>query len=153
MIYLALVFIVVGVALFVAAPLFESTRGAGKARVDLERSRLEHERALAVQALRDLEFDHEMRKLSEQDWAELRRNLEERALRAMAELERLDKAADRRGARRTAVRVADGGPTQLQSAKFCPACGTPITLRAKFCAQCGAPLKFPDSRHDAISHG
>jgi hypothetical protein len=153
-IYLAVVFIVVGVALFVAAPLFERTRGAGKARVDLERSRLEHERALAVQALRDLEFDHEMRKLSEQDWAELRRNLEERALRAMAALEQLDKAAERRaaGARRT-VRVADGGQAQLQSAKFCPACGTPITLRAKFCAQCGAPLKFPDSRHDAISHG
>jgi NADH pyrophosphatase NudC (nudix superfamily) len=149
-IYLALFFIVVGVALFVAAPLFENARGGSKAQVDLERSRLEHERALAVQ-----EFDHEMRKLSEQDWAELKRSLEERALRAMAALEKLDKGAPERraSARKSPVRAADGVQTQVQTAKFCPGCGKPITLKTNFCAECGAPLKIPDTRHDALSHG
>src|SRR5260370_17314394 len=79
-----------GVALFVAAPLLEAARRGHAGETDPERGRLEHERALAIQALRELEFDREMRKLSEQDWAELRQRLEDRALRAMAALEKLD---------------------------------------------------------------
>jgi Double zinc ribbon len=152
-IYLALVFIVVGVALFVAAPLFESLRARGESNADAERSRLEHDRALAVQGLRDLEFDHEMRKLSEQDWTELKQNLEARALRAMAALEKLDKAASDRGAkaRRLPARIADapaGSPS-----KFCPDCGQPVTVKTNFCGNCGAALNFPEDQQDALSHG
>jgi zinc ribbon protein len=153
-IYLALVLIIVGVGLFVAAPLFENARGGARRRTDVERSRLEHERDLAVQGLRDLEFDHEMRKLSEQDWTELKRNLEARALRAMAALEKLDKAAtDRRGSiRKVPARIADTAPVPVQTAKFCPACGKPVAAKANFCGECGAVLGSPD-KHDALSHG
>src|SRR5690349_4871793 len=98
MIYLALVLIVIGVALFVAAPLFETARGAKRGSANSERARLEHEHALAVQALRELEFDREMRKLSDEDWAQLKGQLEARALRAMAALEKLDTEAAARGA-------------------------------------------------------
>jgi NADH pyrophosphatase NudC (nudix superfamily) len=152
-IYLALVLIVIGVALFVAAPLFESVRARGASNAISERSRLEHERALAVQGLRDLEFDHEMRKLSEQDWTELKQNLEARALRAMAALEKLDQTASDRGARapRRPVRIADapaGGPS-----KFCPDCGQPVAAKTNFCGNCGAPLNFPEDQQDALSHG
>ncbi len=153
MIYLALFLIVVGVALFVAAPLFETATAGGPGDADSERSRLEHERALAVQALRDLEFDHEMRKLSEQDWSELRQTLEARALRAMAALEKLDQAAADRGlrARKRPVRIADA-PTGGRP-RFCPECGQPLTAGANFCGQCGGALKFPENQQDARSHG
>jgi hypothetical protein len=109
MIYLATVLIVVGVALFVAAPLFEAPRPGRTGTVNVERSRWEHERALAVQALRELEFDREMRKLGEQDWAELKKQLEGRALGAMAALERLDRQAAPRtpsAGRRRVIRIA-----------------------------------------------
>ncbi len=142
MIYLALVLIVVGVALFVSAPLFETARGGRGAGADLERGRLEHERALAVQALRDLEFDREMRKLSDQDWAELKQQLEARALRAMAALEKLDKEAAMRGApaRKRPARIADAGIGAAPAGRFCPACGKPLAEKANFCGECGAPV-------------
>ena len=99
--YVAAILIVAAVALFVAAPLsggFPRRRGASIR--ELEHERLEHERGLAVQGLRELEFDHEMGKLDEGDYRELKRSLEERALGAMSAIGRL------RGAVRAAQRIA-----------------------------------------------
>jgi cytochrome c-type biogenesis protein CcmI len=155
-IYLALVLIVVGVALFVAAPLFESARRAREGAADIERSRLEHERALAVQALRELEFDREMHKLSDEDWAELKQELEARALRAMAALEKIDKEAAARGVpagRKRVARIGDTAPVGGQAIRFCPACGKPVAAKVKFCGECGAALTNPGNQHDALSHG
>ncbi|MFZ1119407.1 MAG: hypothetical protein WAN81_04170, partial [Candidatus Binataceae bacterium] len=89
MLYLAAVLIVASVALFVAAPLgggLLATRRAGRDAAEVER--LEHERALAMQGLRELEFDREMGKLSDADYAALREGLMARALGASAALER-----------------------------------------------------------------
>lgn len=145
MIYLAVVLIVVGVALFVAAPLFETARRAREDGADLERNRLEHERALAVQALRELEFDREMRKLSEEDWAELKQNLEARALRAMAALEKLDKESATRGvpaARKRVARIGDAATAGGPAVRFCPACGKPVAGKVNFCGECGGALSI-----------
>jgi hypothetical protein len=146
-IYLASVLIVVGVSLFVAAPLFDTVRRGRNRRVDSERGRLEHERALAVQALRELEFDREMRKLGEQDWAELKQQLEGRALRAMAALERLDKETAARtpsAGRRRVIRIAETAQGAAPAIKFCPTCGKPVTGKVNFCAQCGGALSVRD---------
>ena len=91
--YLAAILIVAAVALFVAAPLsggFPRRRGANSRELELER--LEHERGLAVQGLRELAFDHEMGKLDELDYRDLKRSLEDRALAAMSAVERIDGA-------------------------------------------------------------
>jgi zinc ribbon protein len=146
-IYLAAVLIVMGVALFVAAPLFEAARRRRDGEMDPERGRLEHERALAIQALRELEFDREMHKLSEQDWAELKQRLEDRALHAMAALEKLDRQDSAKTAaagRRRIARIADAAPAAGGGVRFCPACGKPVAAKVNFCAECGAPLTIAD---------
>ncbi|MGC1677382.1 MAG: hypothetical protein WA740_07590, partial [Candidatus Binataceae bacterium] len=92
MIYFAAAMIVAGVALFVAAPLAGGLLPSRRKRFDkdeLDAIRLEHERGLAVQALRDLEFDREMGKLSDADYEALRATLENRALGAMQSIEQL----------------------------------------------------------------
>jgi hypothetical protein len=82
--------IVAGVALFVAAPLGIGLVGArAKSKDELSAERYEHERGLAVQGLRELEFDREMGKLSDADYASMHRVLEDRALTAMATIENL----------------------------------------------------------------
>ena len=141
-IYFAAVLIVIGVALFVAAPLFETVRGRRINAGNLDRVRLEHEKALAIQALRELEFDREMRKLSEQDWAELKQTLEDRALRAMAALEQLDQGWAPKVAigRKRVTRIAEAGQGAVQAVRFCPACGKPVVNKANFCAECGCAL-------------
>ena len=87
--YIAAFLIVMGVALFVAAPLSGGLRRSAKrTREELERDHWEHEHALAVQGLRELEFDREMGKLSDADYESLRGSLQGRALQAMSAIER-----------------------------------------------------------------
>ncbi|MGC2276300.1 MAG: c-type cytochrome biogenesis protein CcmI [Candidatus Binatus sp.] len=96
MFILAAALIVAGVALFVAAPLGIGLVGArARSAGELQIDRHEHERALAVQGLRELEFDREMGKLSDADYDPMHKALEERALTAMAAVERIrDTAAN-----------------------------------------------------------
>ena len=90
MFILAAAMIVAGVALFVAAPLGIGLVGArAKSAGELQTERHEHERALAVQGLRELEFDREMGKLSDADYDSMHKALEDRALTAMAAIERI----------------------------------------------------------------
>jgi septal ring factor EnvC (AmiA/AmiB activator) len=159
--YLAAVLIVASVALFVAAPLGGGLLTARRAGGDsAERERLEHERALAMQGLRELEFDREMGKLSEADYAALREGLMARALGASAALERLHaaiapaapaaaaassiaSAAEAAAARPRLVKSAAGSATAAPAAPsrigFCPQCGAGAAA-GNFCGECGAPL-------------
>jgi len=90
MFILAAALIVAGVALFVAAPLGIGLVGArAKSAGEIQVERLEHERALAVQGLRELEFDREMGKLSDADYEPMHKALEDRALTAMAAVENI----------------------------------------------------------------
>jgi cytochrome c-type biogenesis protein CcmI len=87
--YIAAVLIIAGVALFVAAPLSGGLRGREtKVRQEIELDHWAHERALAVQGLRELEFDREMGKLSNTDYESLRASLEGRGLQAMTAVEK-----------------------------------------------------------------
>jgi hypothetical protein len=153
-IYLAAVLIVASVALFVAAPLgggLLARRRAGRDAVEAER--LEHERALAMQGLRELEFDHEMGKLAEADYAALREGLMARALGASAALQRLYTAApsvsisaasapEATGRRSRRVKYpptpgsAPAAPSRIRS---CAQCGVKAAA-GNFCCECGAPL-------------
>jgi len=93
---LAAALIVAGVALFVAAPLGIGLAGArAKSAGELQVERHEHERALAVQGLRELEFDREMGKLSDADYESMHKALEDRALTAMAAVETIRAAGDK----------------------------------------------------------
>jgi len=93
---LAAALIVAGVALFVAAPLGIGLAGArAKSAGELQVERHEHERALAVQGLNELEFDREMGKLSEADYESMHQTLEDRALTAMAAVEKIREQADK----------------------------------------------------------
>jgi hypothetical protein len=154
--YLAAVLIVASVALFVAAPLGGgalATRRAGRDAAEAER--LEHERALAMQGLRELEFDREMGKLSDADYASLHEGLMSRALGASAALERLHgtSAAPAQEAAAARPRLVKSGLTAAPAAgsasaaatapriRFCPQCGLEVAA-ANFCSECGAPLSL-----------
>jgi len=139
--YLAAFLIVAAVALFVAAPLTEGFL-RGRRSANLELIRLQHARELALQGLRELEFDHEMGKLDASDYNGLKANLENHALAAMRGLEQLSQST-----RPTLVRLASirsGGAPQPQSNprpfNFCPQCGSRVAAAHRFCPGCGTAL-------------
>jgi hypothetical protein len=140
--WFAAVLIIVAVALFIAAPLSDSALGDGDTDTDHELQQCKHQHALAVQALRDLEFDHAMGKLDDHDYRALRNKLENRALAAMS----------RPGAH---WQVSPGIPSRVEpisdmpfervparvvSVNFCPQCGTRSSVGQNFCANCGTAL-------------
>jgi hypothetical protein len=147
--YLAAAMIIAGVALFVAAPL-----GGGlfprrqRSLSEVDRERLEHERGLAVQGLRELEFDREMGKLSESDYGSLHATLEQRALTAMAALEKFrgDPARGKGLVRRIeSARAVVGAPRVApRGINFCPQCGARCRAGSRFCAECGVRLQSRD---------
>lgn len=132
--YVAAFLIVAAVALFVAAPLSEGFLRR-KRSADLEAMRLEHDRQLALQGLRELEFDNEMGKLEPADYLALKTNLENRALAAMRALER-----DARPRLVLAPSSRTAPDSAARRINFCPQCGDRAGAGYRFCPGCGTAV-------------
>jgi hypothetical protein len=128
------------------------------------RAALEREKMLALRAIKELEFDHQMGKIAPEDFKEMTARLRARAIRLMRQLdagagyrERIEKDLVKRlGAAsppelkaraytdsaepqaRAYVPSADAGPSS--DAKRCANCSTAHDPDAKFCKSCGQPL-------------
>ena len=79
--------LILGVAVFVAAPLFGPTEALGAPVDPGERERWERQKRQALAAIREAEMDHEMGKLTQGDLATMRARFEAQALEAIAALE------------------------------------------------------------------
>lgn len=96
-----------------------------------EREVLEQEKALVLRAIKDLEFDRGMKKVSDADYADMLERLRARALLLMQQLERIP--ATPPPAPRTEKARRSAGAA-------CTRCGTRNEPDAKFCKQCGERL-------------
>lgn len=167
-------FILVG--LFVGRPFFlprvEEASKLPSAPIDSmehQRSSLLAERDRLLTALQELDFDHRLGKIPEEDYPSQRAELLQRAagvLRGLDEIEgktaqpnaedRVERAV---AARRADARTAQAGaaapsaPDDLESlisarrsqrqektAGFCPRCGKPVQKSDLFCSRCGTTL-------------
>jgi len=100
------------------------------------RAALEREKLLALRAIKDLQFDVAMGKVSPADAAPMEARLRERAAAIMREL-------DGREAIRRRVEhdlAARSGQAQKSQGAACAACATVNDIDAKFCKGCGAKL-------------
>jgi hypothetical protein len=89
-IWIAALMLIGSVALFVAAPLTEVFAARGRTTNEgAEATALEHQRELALSAIRELDFDYATGKIAEADFRTIRERLEGRALEAMAGLDQL----------------------------------------------------------------
>jgi len=76
------------ISLFVAAPLFRPPEPVGPTAEPGTRERWERQKRQALAAIKELELDHQMGKVSDEDLATMRGRFEAQALEAMAALER-----------------------------------------------------------------
>jgi len=79
--------LVVAVAVFVAAPLFGSPEASVATAAPSEGERWERQKRQALAAIKETELDHQMGKLSDEDFERMRARFEGQALEAMAALE------------------------------------------------------------------
>lgn len=90
---------------------------------------LEREKRLVLRSIKELEFDHAMRKVSREDFEEMAGRLRQRALGLMRQLDEL--ALDR---------TDDSAPAAPARPRTCPSCQTVSDPDARFCKACGQQL-------------
>jgi len=105
------------------------------------RAALEREKMLALRAIKELEFDRAMGKLSESDWREMSGRLRARAGRLMRQLdagggyrEQIERDLEERLKNAMAATPVTSAPAA------CAGCGTVNDVDARFCKSCGNKL-------------
>ena len=135
-------------------PIFEVDRRRPRAAVTIDPNleNLLSAREATYSAIKDLETDHAMGKLSDTDYGTLRAKYEGKALAILQQLDAVQPKIQQTA--RAAVpngACAQCGTPIVAGAKFCrgcgaslgatcAACGTPIAADSKFCRRCGAPV-------------
>jgi len=105
------------------------------------RAALEREKVLTLRAIKELEFDRAMGKVSAEDFRDMSSPLRARASRLIGQL---DAGAGYRAqierdlAKRLGTEAAAAGPARARSA--CPRCQTANDPDARFCKECGTKL-------------
>jgi hypothetical protein len=157
------------VAMFVSRPLFEHS-AVMVSDEEQEHSALLAERDRVVNALRELDFDHQMGKIPEDAYTIQRASLVQRGADLLRQLdeqdggtrdeqdvnERLEAAISARRAETLQRGVPDSSAgqddeiealiaarrraRQEKTGGFCPQCGGPLQKSDRFCPKCGASL-------------
>jgi hypothetical protein len=126
------------------------------------RAALEREKALVLRAIKELEFDRAMGKLSEHDFSEMSGRLRARAGRLLRELDagagyrdEIEKEIEKRlgrGPQGSAPQVNGSAPPTIDAARahpdaartpvvrVCDACNTANDSDARFCKNCGTSM-------------
>lgn len=99
------------------------------------RAALEREKTLVLRAIKDLEFDHAMGKVSDKDCAEMTARLR---VRAAGLLRQLDAGTGYRGQIEKEIGRRVRRPAAATNT--CAACSTTNDTDARFCKHCGAAL-------------
>ncbi len=117
------------------------------------RAALEREKALVLRSIKEIEFDHAMRKTAAVDFEDMRDRLKVRAVGLLRQLDstRYRDAVERDLAARAGVAAgASAAVPRLSSApvpgdmsRECLGCHTPNAPDARFCKACGAGLAAP----------
>ena len=128
---------------YVARPFLTSERQTSQRPKgeDLARELVERKGQL-YSAIKELEFDQALGKLSSTDFRRLRSDLEEDALEVMRQLDQINGSSDSAGLRK---KIEDDILSLRQnaspSATSCPNCAARCHVEDRFCSLCGTRLK------------
>jgi len=119
------------VAMIVAYPLVWGVHVQTATDAVDDRERLEHEKNIALLAIREADLDRAMGKLSDEDYGTLKGQYQQRAVGALTALERL---ANGDGTPHVGA-AADASSSGAD--RFCASCGRRFTADERFCPACG----------------
>jgi hypothetical protein len=131
-----------GALAFVLLPIFDDTPPADNAAPRPDQAPRRAATGGAIDALREIEFDRETGKLSDDDYASLKATYTEKALAAM----RAESASEAQGVRTAQAPETDIDPAEAVIRKYrlpsrrCVTCGPRPEPDAVYCSTCGAYL-------------
>ena len=118
---------------------------AGAVVTGKRRKELEREKQALLKALKELDFDHQMGKVSDKDFADISATYRARAIRVMRQLDEAGRdyeamIAARTSRRGQASRRPARRPRPRSKPDKCAKCGTRNDADAEFCKKCGGKL-------------
>ncbi|MFQ6001257.1 MAG: zinc ribbon domain-containing protein [Anaerolineae bacterium] len=128
---------------FVVYPLFQRSEGEPVSVGKGELEGLLWEKQATYLALKDLEFDRAMDKLSEADYQDLSQRYKGKAISILKRLDEREAEIEAEVAKiraRKSIACSCCGATLRPEANFCPACGSSLSV----CDRCGAPYEEGD---------
>jgi hypothetical protein len=157
--------IALAVGAYVVRPLLQT--GPAPVLVDDDRlTELLTRKDSVLRAIKELEFDHQVGKLNDEDYGRFDQSLRRQAIVLIQQLEKLapqssqlDEMLEAEIVRQRQVVNPQAGPPQpaiyvantqspppaKPAQRFCTNCGAPASEGHHFCANCGAPLTAPVS--------
>ena len=127
-------------ALIKDAPVAE----AGAVVTGKRRKELEREKQALLKALKELDFDHQMGKVSDKDFADISSTYRARAIRVMRQLDDAGRDYEAMIAKEVADRAGkstvDSPPSTVADPAKCGKCSTKNDADAEFCKKCGGKL-------------
>ncbi|MCC7416697.1 MAG: zinc ribbon domain-containing protein [Acidobacteria bacterium] len=108
------------------------------------RAALEREKLLALRAIKELEFDRAMGKLSEADFHEMSGRLRGRAARLIRQLDAGSGYRDQ--IERELARRVGAAAAAAAAIRTCPSCSTTSEADARFCRACGTRLRVSSEK-------
>lgn len=133
---LLFLFLTFAVSMFVVYPIVQ-TRGRWQTdssnHTDTEL--LDHKETIYA-AIKDIEFDYQMGKLSEADFQELRQQYKDDAIKLLKKIDKRQKRAVRAN-----IRAKKSKEKSPNSGHFCWLCGMALVASDKFCANCGNKIE------------
>ena len=111
---------------------------------------LEQRRKTIYDNLRDLQFEYRLGKLSDADYQEAKKLLQQELAQLTAAIEGKQAGAPLKGPRASAPNAIAGGhpsspPPSQSAATVCPHCGARFAQPLKFCGECGRPMSGGNS--------
>jgi hypothetical protein len=119
-------------AIFIGYPLLQKQRGKVSFALNHRAQEMEARKKEIYAAIRDIDFDYQMGKLSKDDYEALRQQYKTEAIGMMKQLDQSVVGPSLRRAR-TAGAVKN-------SERFCHHCGQPVGPEDQFCGACGGKL-------------
>ncbi|MDZ7292612.1 MAG: zinc ribbon domain-containing protein [candidate division KSB1 bacterium] len=133
-------------AVFVGYPLFQKQQRKVSFAVNHRAQELEARKAEIYAAIRDIDFDYRMGKLSQEDYQALRDRYKAEAIDMMKQIDALMLRQSRSSSSKGDGKEGSGQSrkTTVSSGKklrFCPQCGQPVEADDRFCSACGGKLR------------
>jgi type II secretory pathway pseudopilin PulG len=132
-------------ALFIGYPLFQKQQRKVSFALNHRAQELEARKTEIYAAIRDIDFDYRMGKLSQEDYETLRDQYKAEAVNLMKQIDQAKLVKSRTAASKGDGRTGTGGGVKQtvsaeQAARFCHQCGQPVSAQDRFCSACGEKL-------------
>ncbi len=131
MIELVAIALAILAAVYIGYPFYQARFRPFRFEANHRAEDLETRKAEIYAAIKDIEFDYQMGKLSEEDYTQLRNQYKAEAVQILKQLDAIAGAGVKPGKRKKAA----------SAAAFCSNCGAPVRKSDRFCTECGASLQ------------